>query len=199
MSESRPIVGILLAAGRGTRFGGGKLLAPLPVASHGVAAGTTIGAAAALHLCAAVSDVVAVIRLGDAALREALSATGAHVIECPRADEGMGASLACGVTAVSDARGFVVALADMPWIAPATIEKVVQALVDGAAIAAPFHAGQRGHPVGFAATYAAELRALSGDEGARPLLARYARAVHRIDVDDAAVARDVDAPADLRA
>jgi len=38
------IVGVLLAAGRGTRFGGAKLLAPLPRDCHGIAAGTPIEA-----------------------------------------------------------------------------------------------------------------------------------------------------------
>jgi CTP:molybdopterin cytidylyltransferase MocA len=39
------IVGVLLAAGEGARFGGGKLLARVPRTAHGVAAGTAIGAA----------------------------------------------------------------------------------------------------------------------------------------------------------
>ena len=40
------VAGILLAAGRGTRFGGDKLAAPLPQASHGVPGGTPLGVAA---------------------------------------------------------------------------------------------------------------------------------------------------------
>ena len=50
------------------------------------------------------------------------------MIECPRAQEGMGASLACGVMASPDASGWIVALADMPWIRPATIQSVAAAL-----------------------------------------------------------------------
>ncbi len=65
------IVGILLAAGRGARFGGAKLLAPLPAASHGVGAGTPVGAAAATHLFAALNDVVAAVRPGDHLLARA--------------------------------------------------------------------------------------------------------------------------------
>jgi molybdenum cofactor cytidylyltransferase len=193
------ITGILLAAGSGTRFGGGKLLAPLSAASHGVAAGTSIGVAACFHLAAALPRVVALVRPRDTALREQLRATGAEVIECDRAHEGMGATLASGVAAAADATGWVVALADMPWIAPATIEAVAAALRDGASIAAPVHAGQRGHPVGFAAPWFSELVALTGDEGARSVIARYGAAVQAIEVDDPGVLRDVDRREDLRA
>ena len=48
--------------------------------------------------------------------------------------------------------GWVVALADMPWIRTETIAAVADALARGAMIAAPDYAGVRGHPVGFAAT-----------------------------------------------
>lgn len=196
MSESAP-VGILLAAGRGARFGGAKLLAPLPAASHGVAAGTAVGAASALHLLAALGDVTAVVRPGDSVLYDALRATGARVIVCARADEGMGASLACGIAAAREAEGYIVALADMPWIAPATISKVAQALRDGARIAAPVYRGERGHPVGFASAYRAALAASSGDEGARSVVAANSAEVTAIAVDDPGVLRDIDRPADL--
>ena len=191
------VVGILLAAGRGTRFGGGKLLAPLPAASHGVGGGTPVGAAASLHLLAAVSEVIAVVRPGDALLRAALSATGSRVIDCADAHLGMGASLACGVAATSDADGWIVALADMPWIAPATIMAVGDALASGAEMAAPSYRGERGHPVGFAKTYASLLGALTGDEGARAVVSARQWALRVIEVDDAGVLRDVDRPADL--
>ena len=66
-------------------------------------AGTPVGAAAAKHLVAALNDVVAAVRPGDHLLHGALEATGARVVACPRADEGMGASLACAVAAAADA------------------------------------------------------------------------------------------------
>jgi molybdenum cofactor cytidylyltransferase len=196
-TSARLPVGILLAAGRGARFGGAKLLAPIPGASHGVAAGTPVGSASALHLHAALGDVIAVVRPGDTLLHDALAATGARVIVCARADEGMGASLACGVAAAPADAGYIVALADMPWIVPATIARVAQALRDGASIAVPVHRGERGHPVGFAAWHRSALLALSGDQGARSVVEMDAAAVMAIEVDDPGVVRDVDRPADL--
>src|SRR5436190_8596899 len=99
-------VGILLAAGRAARFGSDKLLARLPGSARAV------GVAACGNLVAAVADVIAVVRPGDASLAAALAGAGARVVVCPRADDGMGASLACGVRAASGARGWIITLAD---------------------------------------------------------------------------------------
>src|SRR5512138_3344951 len=101
------IVGILLAAGSGSRFGGGKLLAPLPD-------GMPIGVRSAANLVAVLPDTIAVVRPGDDALAAALATTGARVSVCPDAETGMGASLAHGIAAAEDADGYVIALADMP-------------------------------------------------------------------------------------
>ena len=191
------IVGILLAAGRGTRFGGDKLLAPLREASFRVPAHTPLGAAAAMHLAFALPESIAVVRPGDDRLADALRRAGLHIVPCPHADDGMGASLACGVAATKDADGWVVALADMPWIAPATIARVAESLRQGAGIAAPIHRGERGHPVGFARNHFAALAALTGDAGARPIVAAHADALTLLDVDDAGVVRDVDTKAAL--
>jgi len=187
------VVGILLAAGSGTRFGGDKLLARGREGGGDVA----IGAMACRHLAAAVPEVIAVVRPGDTALAAALARTGARVVECPNAGDGMGASLACGVRASADARGWVVALADMPWIRPGTIAQVADAVRSGALVAAPFHAGVRGHPVGFGRACGAELAALAADEGAKAVVAAHRDAMVRLDVADAGVLRDVDTPTDL--
>lgn len=182
--------GILLAAGSARRFGGAKLLATL-------AGGKPVGVASCLALVEALPRTIAVVRIGDDALADALAAGGATVVRCARADEGMGASLACGVAASRDAAGWIVALADMPWIAPATIRRVADAIASGASIAAPFHRGERGHPVGFAASHRDALAALGGDEGAKSVLASHGADLVRVDVDDPGVLRDVDVPADL--
>lgn len=189
MSGAAP-AGILLAAGSARRFGGAKLVAAL-------ADGTPVGVASWRALAAALPRTLAVVRPGDEALAAALAAAGATVVACPRADEGMGASLACGVAASRNAAGWVVALADMPWIAPATIRRVADAIASGASVAAPFHRGERGHPVGFAAAHRDALAALSGDEGAKAIVAAHRARLVRIDVDDSGVLRDIDVPGDL--
>jgi molybdenum cofactor cytidylyltransferase len=191
------IVGILLAAGEGARFGGGKLLARVPRTAYGVSAGTPIGAASAMHLMAALNDVVAIIRPRDAMLEHALRSTGARVVATERAVEGMGASIACGVSESIDADGWVIALADMPWIAPTSIEAVADAIRAGAEIAAAHFEGKRGHPVGFSRKYGPLLAALEGDEGARSIIAARQWALQLVEVDDPGVLRDVDLPSDL--
>jgi molybdenum cofactor cytidylyltransferase len=183
------VVGILLAAGRGARFGGEKLLADM--------GGERIGIAACLHLMAAVPCVIAVVRPHDDALAAALEVTGTRVIRCANSDDGMGASLAYGVRASIDAKGWVVMLADMPWIQAATIVRVATAVDQGAPVAAPFYRGMRGHPVGFGNSCAAALAALTGDEGARAVVAQHRETMVRIDVDDPGVLRDVDTRGDL--
>lgn len=191
------IVGVLLAAGQGRRFGGDKLLAPLPGATFDVPAGTALGVASAMHLVAALPDTVAVVRPGERQLAARLGDAGVRVVECTNADDGMGASLACSVAATADADGWVVALADMPWIAPATIMAVSAALGEGADIAAPAYRGERGHPVGFARRHYASLAALTGDAGARSLLFEHRDRLTLLATDDAGVVRDVDTPAAL--
>jgi molybdenum cofactor cytidylyltransferase len=110
----------------------------------------------------------------------------------------MGASLACGVRASAEADGWIIALADMPFIQSATIDAIVRALEQGAAIAAPVHEGKRGHPVGFGREYYAELAALGGDEGARAIVKRDEGKVVLVEVDDPGIHGDIDTPDDLR-
>jgi len=191
------IAGILLAAGRGTRFGGDKLLAALPESPFDVPAGTVLGVAAAMHLVAALPDSIAVVREGDGRLAQPLRDSGLRIVECTNADDGMGASLACGVIAMCDADGWVIALADMPWISPATIRAISDALAGGADIAAPAYRGERGHPVGFSRRHFAALCALTGDAGARSVLLAHPDELTLLDVEDAGVVRDVDTRAAL--
>jgi molybdenum cofactor cytidylyltransferase len=192
MTYASLATGLLLAAGRGTRFDPtgqqNKLLAPLPD-------GTPVARAAAHRLLASVPRVVAVVRTGDEALAHLLNDAGCDVIFSSEAERGMGASLAAGVHASADADGWVVALADMPWIAPETIEAVARRLGQGSSIVAPVYRGRRGHPVGFGAMHGTALAALDGDVGARLLLE--SSDLTTIDVDDAGVVADVDTPGDL--
>jgi molybdenum cofactor cytidylyltransferase len=191
-------VGVLLAAGRGERFGGAKLRAPLPQSTPDVAAGTPVGVAACRHLALAIPEIVAVVRPGDDALADELRIVGARVVVCANAELGMGRSLACGVRAAHDADGWIIALADMPWVRPATIRTLATALGKGADIVAPSYLGERGNPVGFSRRHFAALTALQNDEGARAIVVANRQTMTLQAGDDAGVVRDVDLKTDLR-
>ena len=184
------IVGVLLAAGQGTRFGGDKLLAAL-------ADGTPVGVAAARNLAAALDEVIAIVRPEDARLIHLLATTGVAVSRCPAAWKGMGSSLAHAVQASADADGWIVALADMPLVRPATVRAVAAAIAGGAGLVAAAYRGSRGHPVGFARPYGPRLAALTGDAGARDILRAERDRMQLIECDDPGVLADVDTPADL--
>jgi molybdenum cofactor cytidylyltransferase len=187
---SADIVGLLLAAGAATRFGSDKLRHELP---HGVA----IAVQAARHLKPEVSRVVATVRPEARELSRALAAEGCEVVVCENAAEGMGASLAGAARAAGEAAGYLVALADMPFVRRSSIAAVRDALAAGAAIAAPYFHARRGHPVGFAGRFRAELERLAGDEGAKRLLAAHESEIVKIPVGDPGVIRDIDTPGDL--
>ena len=182
---------ILLAAGRGTRFGEDKL-------AHPMADGLPIAVHAARNLGATGLHVTAVVRPQQEHLARVLKGEGLDVVFCRDADLGMGHSLAYGVEQAKDAGGWIVALGDMPSIKTATIRRVIHALKGGAGIAAPEFQGRRGHPVGFSARHYAELVALTGDEGARSVMKRHRDELVLVDCDDPGVLYDIDHKADLR-
>lgn len=184
------IVGLLLAAGQGRRFGGDKLLHPLPD-------GRPMALVAARALRDACPRSIAVLRPEQAVLAALLVAEGLEIAVCSEARAGMGHSLAAGVAASPDAKGWLVALADMPFLQPASLSLPVAALQAGAALAASAYRGRRGHPVGFAARWYAQLIALEGDEGARHILSAHPNLMVLVETDDPGVLRDVDRREDL--
>lgn len=184
------IAGILLAAGTSRRFGSDKLRQRL-------SDGRCIATAAAQHLKSAIGYCIAVVPAGDRELHTIFNAQGLPVVHAPARDIGMGTSLACGVSALPAIEGFVVALADMPFVRPATIEAIACALTAGASIAAPRYRERRGHPIGFNGRWRETVENLSGDVGARAVLAQHADEIVYIDCDDAGVSIDIDEPGDL--
>ena len=146
---------------------------------------------------AALERVVAVVRPDVPELERSLVGAGVEVTVCPDAAAGMGRSLAHAVAATPHSDGWVVALADMPFIAPESIRRVAAALRDGADLVAPIYRGARGHPVGFAARYRDELAGLTGDAGARAILKRDQGRIRLLEVDDPGILHDIDTPEDL--
>ena len=190
------MVGILLAAGFSRRFGSvDKLLQPLPD-------GRSMAITAAEILIKAIPTSIAVLRPENKVLAELLLNVGLKVVFCNDSEQEMADSLATAIRfsanfeAAND--GFVIALADMPYIQSATISAVAAKLSSGASIVIPTYNGQRGHPVGFAAKFRHELENLHGDEGARSVIKRHPDKVELLKCDDAGILADIDTQADLR-
>jgi molybdenum cofactor cytidylyltransferase len=184
------IVGLLLAAGSATRFGSDKLSHRLP---HGV----PIAVQAARHLHSVIALIHAVVKPGTDDLALQLKNEGCRIVVCESAAEGMGASLACAVRAAGRADGYLVALADMPFVRTASIAAVRDALVAGAPLAAPYWRARRGHPVGISGEFFDRLLACGADEGAKGLLGENEKRLVKVPVGDPGILRDIDTPGDL--
>lgn len=107
------------------------------------------------------------------------------------AEQGMGTSIATGVAATPDASGWLVLPGDLPLIQSASLLAIAQALQRHRTVV-PVVQGQRGHPVGFAASCRDALLALRGDQGARSVLS--AHPPHLLTLNDIGCTLDVDTP-----
>jgi nicotine blue oxidoreductase len=161
---------VVLAAGASTRFGAPKqrlLLAPV---------------LARVRAAQSIDDVVVVVGAHEVD-------TDAATVHCDEWERGPGASLRCGLEALSpDTEAAVVVLADGPDLAPEAIDRVVAAWRQGTGdVVAASYGGVRGHPV----VLARVLWSRIPDEGARALTPAL------VPCDDLGAPGDVDVPEHL--
>lgn len=188
--KPRPTI-IVLAAGQGRRFVGERHKLEQPLAAGSVL-GTTLRHAIETGLPVVVVTTAALA--GSVATQ--LARRDIVVLEDGQAQRGMGHSIAAGVAERASAMGWLVLPGDMPLVRPDTL-LAVAACLEHHAIAYAQYRGRRGHPVAFGAEMYSELIGLTGDEGARRLIARYPSGA--CEVDDPGVLVDVDTVADLAA
>ncbi len=196
---------ILLAAGQSRRFGGDKRQAQLTDGTP------LLVQCLRLHLNL-FRSIILVLRPEDqnSVLEQALpNPASLHTVYAPAAAEGMGHSLASAATYLTEqgaaVNPFIVALADMPFVASTTLRALdtklqqlsAQPAIGQYPIVQPRHNNQPGNPVGFHGYYARQLSSAAGDRGARDLLARSAALITYLDVDDPGILRDIDRPSDL--
>ena len=193
MSTQRSV--IVLAAGQGSRFKAPDHKLAQRLGDSSVLTATLASALASqLHVV-----VVTTARFADVACS---SVAARDVVVLPEVGAsgvgrlGMGVSIAAGVGACPNSRGWLVLPGDMPLVRPSTLMAVANAL-DHHPVAFAQHKGRRGHPVGFGAELYSELAALNGDEGARRLVARYP--AFAVELDDPGVLIDIDTEDDLAA
>lgn len=181
---------IVLAAGAGQRYGGGKLLAdwrgePLVRAAVRTALGAPVDEVLVVLGHQADEVASALSPLADRRLRLLTAAGWA---------EGLAASLRAGVGGLpAGSRGFLLFLADMPTIPAELPRQVVEGLEGGAAAVRPIYGETPAHPVGFSARFYEDLLRLKGDAGAGALL-RGRADILRLETSDAGAIFDVDYP-----
>ena len=184
---------IVLAAGSGTRFGGGKLLAPW-------GAGVLLHGALAAARAAPVRTVTVVVGAGAEAVADAARRfdPGVRVVLAHDHAEGMGASLRAGISSLpADCAGAFVFLGDMPRVPTAVLAPMAEAVRAGAVASAPMFEGRRGNPVLLASALFSRLLALTGDAGARGVLQGLGEGLAVVLSPDDGVLFDVDRPEDL--
>ena len=184
---------VLLAAGSGSRFGGGKLLADF--------GGKPLIEATLENLEGAPVDEIVVVLGADAeGLRRICEPHDVRVVDNPDWRLGQSTSVLAGLRAVRPgARATVVLLADQPFIGAEAVGRLVAAFEGGAEVAVATYRGKRRNPVLFARTVWPMLEEeLVGDEGARGLLRRRPELVVEVPCDGVADPADVDTGGDLR-
>lgn len=207
MHTSSSLSGILLAAGLGSRLGGGKLLLPYkgkPILAHSLAAVLSAGGPARL-----------VLVLGNDAtpITEALSACfpqfpppGTEIVINPHPEWGMSESLRLGLSALmagpgaAGPRSVAVFLGDQPLIRPETLRLLYAAHKRALGknprhpATAPEYRGRRGNPVILSRELFPNILRLEGDAGARHILSDLGPRLLLLPVDDPGVVHDVDTP-----
>ncbi|MFU8770571.1 MAG: nucleotidyltransferase family protein [Desulfotignum sp.] len=193
-SGRKPVAGIILAAGRGSRMGTAKQLLPF---EHTTLLGRVVDTAKAAKLDA----VILVLGFEADQIRHCLETThpeltGIRVVENPDWQNGQSFSVAAGLAVLPpDTGGVLFLLGDQPLVTVRTINNLVSAFqTTDQWIVVPRFQGKRGNPVLVAAPLFDRLKQPAGDAGARVLFNEFKFRICYLDVDDPGILMDVDTP-----
>lgn len=196
---------LVLAAGSSRRFGSAKLKATLPDTKLSVLEQTLtqLPTEYPIHVVSKPADQYLndIMEKVSCSQGKAITSSGNQALS-----QGIAHSIACGVEATAHWQGWVICLADMPWITTATYKHIIQALAHHS-IVAPYTQSAaiqsakelvKGNPVGFGKKYYQDLIKLSGDQGARAIVANNSKDVYKLAVKDPGILLDIDYPSDIK-
>jgi molybdenum cofactor cytidylyltransferase len=188
------VAAVVLAAGRGARMGGQKLLLPLagrPLVQWAVDA--ALGSKAA--------ETIVVVGHEAARVAEVLEGRPVTVVVNAGYEEGLSTSLQAGVRATGtgcDAAVFL--LGDQPFVDSALVDRLIDRFAEsGVEVVRPLIGDKPAHPVLMSARLFPEILEQRGDVGGREVIERHSEGVCLVPVDDLRVAQDIDSMEDYEA
>ena len=186
------IAGIVLAAGCSSR------MAPRNKLLESIGGEPVVRRVAAAALASGVLPVTVVTGHDAARVAAALGGLEVTVVANPAYAGGLSTSLRAGVSALPPGiDGALICLGDMPEVEVSVLTALIGGFTGPGTIAVPVHQGQRGNPVLWGSDYFAEMMTLTGDVGAKPLMARHQEHVIEVEVATDSIFADIDVPADL--
>jgi len=186
------IAAIVLAAGQSRRMGADNKLTR---AVEGIA---LVRRSVEAVLNSRARPVIVVTGHDASAVRNLLAGLDVTLVHNPAFAEGLSTSLRAGLDSLpANVDGTLICLADMPAVASPHMNALIAGFDPsaGKAIGVPTHAGKRGNPSLWARSLFDDMRAISGDVGARHLIGANESLVYEVEFDDTAVLTDLDTPA----
>lgn len=191
-----PVAAIIMAAGQSRRMGRlNKLLAEI----NGVPMVVRVVTAAVESVA---DPVIVVTGYEGEHVAQALQGLNVTVVHNGRYEAGLSTSLIRGLSALPErVAGVLVCLGDMPGVKAVQLDGLIHAFKpqSGRAICVPTYRGQHGNPVLWSNRFFPQMRGLTGDTGARSLIAKYGKSVCNVPMDDDGILLDVDSPDALAA
>lgn len=183
---------VLLAAGAGRRFGGGKLLTC-------VNGEPMIGRALRLYASVPFAARVCVTRAGDRAIPESAGKNGFSVAVNSDPDRGVGTSVSIGtrraVSIEPELDGILYAVSDQPYLSRESVLRLTEAFrQEPQKIVSLSFAGKRGNPAIFPGCLFGELEDLSEDIGGGAVIRRHPELLLCVEAADEKELQDVDTP-----
>jgi molybdenum cofactor cytidylyltransferase len=183
---------LVLAAGRSSRMAPrNKLLEP-------IGGEKMVRRVAATAIASGAEPVIVVSGHEAAAVAGALQGLDVTIVTNPDYADGLSTSLRTGLRALpAGIDGALILLGDMPEVEASVLAALMAAFARANAICVPVCHGRRGNPVLWGKSYFAEMMRLTGDTGAKPLMARHETHLIEVEVATDSIFEDVDAPEDL--
>ncbi len=184
------VVGVVLGAGRSSRFGSPKQLLPFGDT-------TLLGQVVRNANASSLDRTVVVLGRASGAVRAATEFGRAEVVENTSYGTGCASSLLAGLDAAGDdCEALLLLLGDQPGVLPEFMDRALSVWKDERPWAAVCsYRGSLGHPFVFSSGAFGDLRGLHGDKAVWKLIEAYPEKVREIWL-DAALPPDVDTPED---